>query len=126
MFNPTELAEWHKRIDVVFQKYKAQILALVDSDQTDKEKLESLGIIDIEELKNNENEEPALVLTKTTKHTLQHNKIVDMMDHYGLLQMKNIKYLEYGAGRGLLSHYLHERIDQKVAESEQKVFKLGH
>lgn len=114
---------WHKRIDDAFQIYKDEILGLVDSDQTDSEKLEALGIVDVEELKNCEKGEPEMELTKTTKHTLQHNKIVDMMDHYGLLQTQNIKYLEYGAGRGLLSHYLHERIDEKIKERDQKVLK---
>jgi hypothetical protein len=103
--------------------HKDKILALVDSDQTGSEKIEALGKVYVEELKICEKGEPEMELTKTTKHTLQHNKIVDMMDDYGLLQTQNIKYLEYGAGRGLLSHYLHERIDAKIAERDQKVLK---
>jgi len=96
---------------------------MVDSDQTDKEKLESLGVVNIEEIKGKDinKEKKDLGLTKTTKHTLQHNKIVDIMDNYGLLLHSDVKYLEYGAGRGLLSHYLHERLDSKLSEEEQKV-----
>ena len=131
-FSQDELNEWYKRIDDVFQTVKGkysfqylidQIIAMVDSGQSEEEKLEALGVIDIEEIKAKEKSD--LELTKTTKHTLQHNKIVDMMDSYGLLLDNEVKYLEYGAGKGLLSHYLHERIDEKVSKEEQKVLNLS-
>ena len=35
-----------------------------------------------------------------------------MMLNYGLLLDRDVRYLEYGAGKGLLSHFLHERIDK--------------
>lgn len=76
-----------------------QILDLVDSDQTDAEKLNALGVEYDEEAKLTTDEEKK-ELTKSTKHTLQHNKIVDMMDNYGMFLDKDVKYLEYGAGRG--------------------------
>lgn len=44
-----------------------------------------------------------------------------MMDSYGLLLDSDVRYLEYGAGKGLLSHFLHERIDQRESNSEEKV-----
>lgn len=72
---------------------------MVDSDQTEEEKLSALGVIYDEELKQ-ETEIQKKDLTKSTKHILQHNKIVDMMDNYGLLTNKDVKYIEYGAGRG--------------------------
>ena len=96
---------------------------MVDSDKSEEEKLEALGVVDVEEVieaKEKKTDELAPEsLTKTTKHTLQHNKIVDMMDSYGLLMNRDIKYLEYGAGKGLLSHYLHERIDQIYSKTEE-------
>lgn len=97
---------------------------MVDSDKSREEKLEALGVVNIEELKGKEIPKEKMELTKTTKHTLQHNKIVDMMDSYGMLQHQDIKYLEYGAGRGLLTHYLHERLDSLLSEEEKKVIHL--
>ena len=35
-----------------------------------------------------------------------------MMAKHGILLETSWNYIEYGAGRGLLSHYLHERIDE--------------
>ncbi|CAI2366644.1 unnamed protein product [Moneuplotes crassus] len=125
-FSQAELDAWYIRIDEVWQIVKDQIIQMVDSDQTEEEKLAALGVVDIEEIKESkepkeeEKKQEKLELTKTTKHTLQHNKIVDMMDNYGLLKHRDIKYLEYGAGRGLLSHYLHERLDSKLSEEEKK------
>lgn len=124
-------------------------MALIHTDQTDEEKLADLGVINspeleplpvenTEEVKNEvvDSDEPELVLTKTTKHTLQQygvqnitpfysNKIVDMMSNYGIFLTHNAKYLEYGAGRGLLSFYLHERIDESLkSESNKNVKQL--
>ena len=42
------------------------------------------------------------------------------MDHHGILLDTNVKYLEYGAGRGLLSHYLHERVEDNLDLVEEK------
>lgn len=99
-------------------------------DEKDKIKEDTTEVKDDEKNKDDINENEAL--TKTTKHTLQHNKIVDMMESYGLLTNSNDKnytqsnksvlmYLEYGAGRGLLSHYLHERLDEMYNKEESKV-----
>ena len=46
-----------------------------------------------------------------------------MMHNYGLLLDCDVRYLEYGAGKGLLSHFLHERIDliESNKAEEEKV-----
>mmetsp|Transcript_25175 Transcript_25175/g.28999 ORF Transcript_25175/g.28999 Transcript_25175/m.28999 type:complete len:101 (-) Transcript_25175:669-971(-) len=95
---------------------------MLDEDIPESEKLAALGVIDLEEAKvPMQDDQAPEVITKTTKHTLQHEAIIEMMENYGLVLSKDVRYLEYGAGRGLLSHYLHSRINALTdAQSEDQ------
>mmetsp|Transcript_25176 Transcript_25176/g.29000 ORF Transcript_25176/g.29000 Transcript_25176/m.29000 type:complete len:236 (-) Transcript_25176:364-1071(-) len=128
-FTPEETQAWVERVDQAFQSVKDELLAMVDSDKPDEEKLVALGAIDLEEAKLPMLEENAPEkLTKTTKHTLQHSAIIDMMENYGLVLDKDVRYLEYGAGRGILSQYLHDKIAESwkgKADDEAKASNIG-